>query len=439
MNKIVFLSLLIFLVGCGGDVGRPKGTPPEELSIFYSCDTRGYIEPCRCSSGQAGGISRRMAFLNENEPQDFLLVDAGDVAAGPRDFEVFEMEYVLRGYQAMGYHAVNAGYREASIDLKTLKELQDQFGFFVSANLLDATGERVFPAYRIVDFPNNFRVGILGVLNDTLAPAELGDGLRIAPPGDAIAQVLPELKEQVDFVVLLAFCEEETMRELVERFFEIDVIIGGNVIQPTRDPIQVNQSILVYVTDKGKAIGRLDLGFKKDGKIESSNDIHMLYDTLPTAPEAEEILDEFKVQLAVMDFDFLRDDEEGLTRITSSRSETANRFGDSRRCAECHPQAVEIWEKTKHAHAIEVLQERGHDHNPRCLKCHTVGFMATDGFKSLETTPILAGVGCGNCHGRGENHIRFHSGEEVPELTARLGSKDCTMCHDDENSPGFVF
>ena len=61
-------------------------------------------------------------------------------------------------------------------------------------------------------------VGIIGVVDDKVSGMELGKGLKILPPLDAIARYLPELKRQTAFIVLLAFTDEERMKEIAERY-----------------------------------------------------------------------------------------------------------------------------------------------------------------------------------------------------------------------------
>lgn len=429
--------LALSLAGCSPDRARVPGTPPDTLTIFYTCDTQGHIEPCGCASGQAGGITRRMTYLNSQASASSLLLDAGDVTAGARDWELFEMEYILRGYQEMGYDAVNAGHREASIKLSTLRELNEKYDFFVSTNLLDEEGDPVFPPYRIIDLEQNYRIGVLGVMADYLEGPEIGAGLKIMPPADAIARYLPELTAETDDIVLLAFVDEDEMKALAERFFEIDFIIGGNVLQPIRTPLRVNQSIIASITDKGKAIGRLDIAFNDGNKTVSTNDIFMLMDTMEEDPDVAEIVDEFKIKLADMDFQPHRDDEEGLTTITAARSKTANRYVEAQTCRQCHPKAFQTWRDSKHAHSFASLVDRGHQFNPRCLTCHTVGYGASDGYINQRLTSTLGQISCGNCHGRSDYHARFHAGGDVPERAAGLKSVDCVTCHDPENSPEF--
>lgn len=438
-SLLTLLLIAPLMVSCKKDTGRVAAPPPENLSILYTCDTRGHIEPCGCASGQAGGIARRMTYMRDNVSGPAILVDAGDVTAGPRNWEVFEMEYILKGYVAMGYDAVNAGHREASLGKAKLQELNTEYDLFVSANLLDESGQTVLPPYRVVELDNGYRIGILGVMDDRIDAEDRGEGLIAAPPIDAVGKYLPEVVKQSDFIVVLAYAEEDLMRSLAEQFYELDVIVGGRVLQPTRDPIKVNQSRLVYITDKGKAIGRLDIAFDAEGDQVFSNDIHMLLDDIVDDPEITEIVDEFKLRLADMDFQPHRDDEEGLTTITSARSSASNKFLAAESCKQCHPQAFAKWTESSHSHSFDSLVQRKHAFNPRCLQCHTVGYGSSDGYINQRLTPTFASVSCGNCHGRGEYHTKFHLGEDVPPRAALLKSVNCMTCHDPENSPEFNF
>ena len=433
----VLSAIVLSLGGCGVGKSGLSATPPAQFSIIYSCDTQGHIEPCGCASGQAGGIARRMTFVKEQVQGPHLLVDAGDVTAGPRNWEVFEMEYILKGYAAMGYDAVNAGHREISLGAEKLQNLAVAYPMFVSANVRGASGALLFPPYRIAGLEGGYRVGILGVTDENVAPEDAGEGVTVTPALDAVGAYLPEMAAQCDFTVVLAFAEEALMHQIAERYFEIDVIVGGRVLQPAGAPVAVNQSHIVYITDKGKAVGKLDIAFDAAGVPAYTNGIHTLHDTMSEAAEITAILDEFKLRLAEMDFQPHRDDEEGLTAITAARSTTANKYVGEAACALCHPQATESWHGHKHAHALESLVGRKHDHNPRCLQCHTVGYGASDGYINPRLTPLFGAVSCESCHGRGDYHVRFHAGEDVPERAAKLKSSACETCHDTENSPAF--
>src|SRR5262245_1378555 len=112
-KQAIAAGLLAALAGCG-EKPQPVAAKPAAgaLSVFYTCDTRGNIKPCDCTEGTAGGMSRRAAYLEPLMTNAMVLVDAGNVTAGPREWERFDLEYILKAYDAMGYDAINLGQHE---------------------------------------------------------------------------------------------------------------------------------------------------------------------------------------------------------------------------------------------------------------------------------------------------------------------------------------
>ncbi|MBX7255619.1 MAG: hypothetical protein K1Y02_04580 [Candidatus Hydrogenedentes bacterium] len=304
-------------LGLGGVFGRARTpvAPPVALTLFYTCDTRGHINPCNCEAGVAGGLARRATFVNQRRTPLSLLVDAGDVTSGPREWELLELDYLLKGYGILKYDAVNVGAREASIALTELKKIAATYPFLVSANIHDGSGTLVFPPYRVVDLPEGFRVGILGALDEKTPADELGAGVRVLPMRDAITRYLPKLRKQVDFVVLLAFTDEQTLRALAEEFFEIDVIVGGKVEQPSGTPLEVNRSTIAYITDKGKSVGELELSFVGGQKVVTKNEVTMLMEDVKDDPAIADLIKELTNEQVKRNYPTEKDDEEGLSTI----------------------------------------------------------------------------------------------------------------------------
>jgi 2',3'-cyclic-nucleotide 2'-phosphodiesterase (5'-nucleotidase family) len=432
---LLLLGYVLLRPGLASRSGAAQ--PPEVFSIFYTCDTQGYMEPCGCTSGMAGGISRRCAFLMRNAPRDYLLVDAGDVTAGPREWEMLELEYILKGYELMGYHAVNIGHRELSLGREGLQRIQRDYGRFISANVLDSHGVPVAAPYVVAELSNGYRCGILGVVDDRVEPDQIGAGLRLVPPTEAVAKYLPELKRKADFIVLLAFMDEPQMQALAAHFFEIDVIVGGEVRQATTDPVLENRSAIVFNTDKGKNVGRLDIRRQNDGSWQYAGSMTVLEEFMEKDARVTALVEQYKEQLKARDFRPIKDDEEGLSSITAVRSKTADRYVGPESCRECHKAGYEIWLKSKHARAFETLEQQGHQYNPRCLACHTVGYMASDGYVNEELTGHLKNVSCEACHGRGDHHNKIMAGQNLDGTKALMKAPSCLDCHDQENSPHF--
>ena len=434
---LLVLVILFLLVKKQEFLGLGKKYPPELFSIFYTCDTSGHIEPCGCVGGMAGGISRRQTYLSEARPLDYLLVDAGDVTAGYRPWEILELEYILKGYQEMGYHAVNIGRREVMLSYEAMQKLKEQYGQFVSANLLGPDGKLVFQPYVVVKLSNGYRCGIIGILNDNLRPEDIGDGLSVTPPADALTKYLPELKKKADYIVLLAFANQDEIKELAKQFFEIDVIVGGDVQQSTTLPIKENHSIVVLNTDKGKNVGRLDVKYASDGNWKYDSELFVVAESMERDAQIAQLVEDYKMQLKEREFHPIKDDEEGLSAITAIRSKNADKYIGPASCEECHKSAYKIWSESKHTNAFKALEDNNDHYNPKCLQCHTVGYMASDGYISQELTPELKSVSCGACHGRADHHVKLESDEQVTLEKIGMKKVDCTTCHDKENSPDF--
>lgn len=306
--------------GCGprDSASSPHPAAPRAVTLLYTCDTQGYIFPCDCEGGAEGGIARRARFVGAQPAANRLLVDAGNFVAGARDWEVLQARYLLRGYALMRYDAVNLGHREAGLGVEALKTLRTEFPRLVSANLLDAAGKPVVDPYVVVTLSDGTRVGIIGLMDDHLPVRERGPGLTIAPPDNALGRYLPEVRKQSDVVVVLAFADEEALLNLANLFYEVSVIVGGRVPQPTATPWTMNQAIVVAVTDKGKRIGRLDLDLSRHPAGVRTNVITALNASFADDPAAAGIQRDYQAALKEKDFVSRRsfvDDSEGLSVI----------------------------------------------------------------------------------------------------------------------------
>ena len=143
------------------------------------------------------------------------------------------------------------------------------------------------------------------------------------------------------------------------------------------------------------------------------------------------------MQLKEREFHPIKDDEEGLSSITAVRSKNADKYVGHAKCEECHKSAYKTWSESKHTNAFKALEDDNNQYNPKCLQCHTVGYMASDGYISRELTPELRNVSCEACHGRGDHHVKLESDEEMTLDKLGMKKTDCITCHDEENSPDF--
>jgi len=443
MSRSARISLSLLAAMAAGTValaaafwlGRGSAASGETLTLYVSGDTRGYLEPCGCRRDQAGGLPGRMTLVRQYQG-DRLLVDVGSLTSGDRPHEILKLEYLLRGMQLMGYDAVNLGGREAGLDRDTLRGiLQSSQAPFVSCNVLDrSTGRPLAPAHRIVRAAG-VQIGITGVVH--VEDDAAGPGILVRPPAEALAEVLPRLRSQCDYVLVLAWADGEALNALASRFHEIDCLLGGDVPQSSERAERINRAVAFNVTEKGKVLGKLRFARTSQGLELAESRAVRVVDTIPPAPEMLALLKEYRAVLRDRNIELAA--SEGLEPI-SAASTTSDTYAGEASCAPCHSGAHQAGVLARHAHAYETLVRKGAEYDPDCLRCHTVGYGARDGFVNLERTPHLASVQCENCHGRGGDHARaMRAGARRASSFRPVTPNTCIRCHDEENDGDFSY
>jgi hypothetical protein len=429
------LGLLFLAAGCG----RTPPAPPLELPIYFTCDTRGRLEPCGCFAGQYGGLTRLKTVLDAETPANALRLDVGDAIGGHEDYDLIEYRYVLRAFAAMNYDALNIGGREAQFTAAQLREAGKNSPVpILSANLLDqGTGRPLFDSYRLVR-RGSIRVAIIGVL-DPRAAENPGAGLQVGGMEAAVQRCLDELRGKADLIVLLAFADEATLARLAQEFYECQVILGGKVRQPAQQLQQENRSLVYFVTNESRALGILRLRLARGAALTAAgNEIRFLYDTIPQDPSLRQLMQSYRdeirrTRLAV-------DDPNNLQAGAVPGVRTVAAYAGTGECLACHPGAAAVWKSSAHARAFATLTGRKAEADPKCVGCHTVGFGQPSGYRREFAAAKLVDVGCESCHGPGSLHVRQKGGDAAVNFTFRpLGAGDCIRCHYGEFSRPFAW
>ena len=418
----------------------PAAPPPLPLTVLFTADVRGRLVPCGCFTGQLGGLTRIATLFGKDDAADELRVDVGDAIAGGADFERIEYRYIQEAFAKMRYAALNVGWREAGLSAAQLREIKAHAAVpMVSANLLDkATGAPLFDTHKIVR-RGGWRIALVGVLDPRGLGDALGEGLAVEPMDVALGKLLPKLRGQADFIVLLAFADEAAMANLARQFYELDVILGGKVQQPSQKLVKENRSVILATTNEARAVGTLTVRLLSPGHVEAvKGEITLVSDSIPQDEEIGALAEAYraevrKTKLAIDDPAKLAEDMVPGVKATAT-------YAGTQSCAACHATAMTAWQGSGHARAFATLVARQADADPNCIACHTIGFGTASGYRREFGEAKLVDVGCESCHGPGSGHVeQRRAGGEVTARFHPVGAGDCRKCHHGEFSRPFEY
>ena len=437
ISSAAIAVMLALLSACKPPANPPAA--PKKVRVHLTCDVSGRMEPCGCFTGQLGGLTRLKSLLDA-DPEPSLRVDAGDAIAGAEDYQIIQYRHVLKSFAVLGYHAVNMGRREAALDAATLTGLAKESTVpMVSANLVDAkTQAPLFRPWVRVEV-GGVRYGIIGIIDPTsVGEGRLGSGLTVSDPASAIRALLPEVQKGSDVIVLLAFANEERMQALAAQFFEIQLVLGGDVPQPSQELGRTNRSLLLATTNQGRAIGFLESPLI-EGRLTNPRHSIMMLDVEIALDEG--IISMAKAYRAEVRHARLNVDDPGRPGADDVPGVRQSlQYVGSEACAACHTSDYALWKKSGHGHAWESLVRRESDADPGCIGCHSVGFGTVSGYRREFEGRKLVNVGCESCHGPGSRHVTERtSGKEAAFHFRPLGAGSCTECHHGEFSRPFDY
>ncbi len=262
----ILISFFFFLIRTSPCIG--KETP---LTLIYTSNTLGEVEPCGCpEGGDNGGLPRRSHYLKmvKEEVKELLILDGGDALIisyfsqpSEREKARRRAEFVLRLYETLGYHALNIGDTDLGLGIEYLRNLQRNSKIpFLSANLKEKkTKKSVFKPYIIKEI-EGIKIGILGLITTEISlntRKELKDYF-IENPMKAAMETINRFMSSSDYIVALAHLNPPEIESLAKEFPRVSIIIGGND-RSFIFPKQIHRSIYVQTDAFGVHIGRMNL------------------------------------------------------------------------------------------------------------------------------------------------------------------------------------
>ncbi len=436
-----------------------------KVTLVLTGRLNGYLEPCGCAGmdRMTGGLSRQCEFFGQLKEQGWnpLILDVGGISPGVTKQAQLKFLAAVNMLREMGYDAITLGTIDLNFPCADILAEVSNPGvsgkLFTSANVgLFEFDNELLPPAKIVS-RNGVKIGIIGVLGDEECEQvkKQNDEVVIRPAKLVLAKLVPMLKKQCQFIVLLSHATIEESKEYAKEFPDIDIIVTPNGPPvPPSEPEIIPETGQYFITIGEKGMNVLVLGLYDDDETP------LLYQRVPMDsrfPSSEKILNLmgiYQEQLRLEGLDGL-----GIQPLRNPFEKSNGEYVGSKRCESCHEESYKVWKTSRHSIAWKSLEKSNppRTFDPECIACHVEGWNAEhrmpfkSGFLGVDVTPDLINVGCESCHGPGEKHMQAEIGSNVKlqekyREALHLDASDkektkvlCIQCHDLDNSPKFNY
>lgn len=261
------LTAFAGLAGCSRE-------PAKTITIAYSNDLLGTINPCDCPGQEYGGLARRATFVEmvRDTAENFLLLDGGEFMGRDVSFGEKKAEVYIQSMALMGYDGMVVGESDFGFGVDYIVSRAGEAGLpILVANLYDAQNDRLlFPASSRIEYPSGVTIGLIGVMGPGLKfPPQVPAGaLRVTDPAAAIRKAVAGFAPPVDAVVVLAHLPIVEARQLARDVPEIDLIVCGHDGKRVRkENRRFGNAFILQIPDDGKHSGLAFAVLGKEGGI----------------------------------------------------------------------------------------------------------------------------------------------------------------------------
>jgi len=426
--KLVFTILL--LVGCFFTLLSCSAfsSAGEKLTLIYSGNLDGELEPCGCSEeGNLGGIKRRatvLSGLREKNPQLIVLSSGGLLSSdGPGDR--LKGEYILKGFAKLNYDGIGVQWRDLVYGAEFA--FKEPLPWVISNwKNRDVTESRIIKR-------SGLQVAFFNWLNPEDSPMRQMQGKHSMVDSSPVRlqTALDKAKNNGELTVLATSMKAAQVKNLVDLDL-VDILFVQAAYEVYGEPHLEGKTLVIQPGSRGMRLGQLDLVIRKEQSRSRvagwTHTVIPMPESIKDAPEFLAWYDEYNARVKA---EYLRSVE---TR--KAQQEGKSPYTGEEVCGSCHVAQHKTWSESKHAIAFESLENVNKAYDPECIKCHTVGFEKPGGYIDMEVTDHLAGVQCESCHGAGRDHVESGGTKLLPNVKWPR-EKICGQCHVQKHSPSF--
>ena len=397
----------------------------RDITLIYTGNLDGELEPCGCSEGgDKGGLKRRANIIDNFRKEDpnLYLISSGGLLISEVAQDTLKSRYILKGMEALNYDAIGVQWKDLSFGADTLSKTKLPF-------IMSNNSNQVFFDKSIIN-RNHAKLTFFSWLDPNRNPQKnMGDSI-VNNDTTALAKKLKKAKANNQITIL-----STTLRlKIAQRKLpldDVDILIIKSKYEHYGEAQNIGKMLVLQPGSRGMRIGKLKLTVSTEGKLlKWKHEVIPLPPEVGDAPRMEEWYADYNADVKA--------DYEKRVAIRKKLESGESPFASDTSCKNCHSKEHKKWSSTRHAEAFYTLQDVNKSFDPACIQCHTVGFDVAGGFIDPAITEKLLHVQCESCHGAAKAHA--DSAGQMPVSNKDWSNdKICGQCHIQKHSPDFKF
>jgi len=414
--RIVILLTLLFSTSFGF-----ASPPSKNITLVYTGNLDGELEPCGCSEGgDKGGIKRRAQMIDELKKDDpnLFLISSGGLLISEISEDKLKSQYILKGMTMLEYDAIGVQWKDLAFGKNFLTKHSLPL-------VITNTQNNAFLPQKTIR-KNDHEISYFSWLN----PSKNKQEKLVFKETEKLKQALHNAKSKKQTTVLATTYSLKSAQKKLP-LENVDILIVRAKYEHYGEPQQIDDMVVIQPGSRGMRMGKLNLNINSSGKIKKwQHKVIALPESVKDAPRMQAWYDEYNAKV--------KEDYERATALRKSLETGESPYAEAETCKTCHTEQFKKWQNSNHSEAFYSLQDDGKAFDPNCIGCHTVGFKKPGGFLNATLTKELMHVQCESCHGAAKAHV-VSGGQTAVENKDWSKEKICGQCHVQKHSPDFVF
>jgi 5'-nucleotidase/UDP-sugar diphosphatase len=277
LGRVIFLVLL----GIPVSTGLVWAQEETQLVILHTNDIHGQILP----RNGVGGMAELATLILRSDAD--LTLDGGDMFTGTMLADEFQGRPVIEIMNFLGYDAAALGNHEFDYGIEALEaRIRDADFPILSANVRGVDGVRPYTVLEVDDL----RIGVIGLTVENLAEVTHPKNLTTITVDrltDVLEGLLPEVRSQSDFVVLVAHIDEDEQMQVAQAFPEIRLIVASHPHVARTETVGL--TTIVQTGSSTRNLGRIVMAVVDGEPISITEELPPI-ENIPADPEVIELI-----------------------------------------------------------------------------------------------------------------------------------------------------